>query len=75
MGRPKGSKNKTTGAVKDMILQALSNKGGVSYLEEQADKNPTAFLTLVGKVVPLQVAGDADHPIRVRFEWQTGSNG
>lgn len=40
-----------------MILQALDNKGGVSYLETQADSNPTAFLTLVGKVLPLQVNG------------------
>jgi len=55
MGRPKGSRNKTTTAVKEMILQALSNKGGVEYLEKQADENPTAFLTLVGKVLPLDV--------------------
>ena len=55
MGRPKGARNKTTTAVKEMILQALSNKGGVAYLEKQADENPTAFLTLVGKVIPLDV--------------------
>jgi hypothetical protein len=54
-GRPKGVPNKNTTAVKDMILQALSNKGGVKYLEKQADENPTAFLTLVGKVLPLDV--------------------
>lgn len=54
-GRKKGVPNKTTAAVKDMILQALANKGGVKYLETQADKNPTAFLTLVGKVLPLDV--------------------
>jgi hypothetical protein len=54
-GRPKGSPNKTTAAVKDMILQALGNKGGVKYLEKQADENPNAFLTLVGKVLPLDV--------------------
>lgn len=54
-GRPKGIPNKVTAAVKDMILQALHNKGGVEYLEKQADENPTAFLTLVGKVLPLDV--------------------
>jgi hypothetical protein len=53
MGRPKGSVNKTTAAVKDMMLQALNNKGGVEYLERQAEANPTAFLTLVGKVAKL----------------------
>lgn len=54
-GRKKGVPNKTTAAVKDMILQALANKGGTKYLEEQATSNPTAFLTLVGKVLPLDV--------------------
>jgi len=54
-GRPKGARNKVTTAVKDMILQALDNKGGVDYLEKQADENPTAFLTLIGKVIPLDL--------------------
>ena len=56
-GRPKGALNKNTAALKDMILGALNNKGGVAYLEKQADENPTAFLTLVGKVLPMTVAG------------------
>lgn len=50
-------------AIKEMIVQALENKGGVEYLERQADSNPTAFLTLVGKVLPLQVGGDPDNPL------------
>lgn len=62
-GRPKGSQNKTTTALKEMILQALSNKGGIEYLEQQADKNPTAFLTLVGKVLPLDVNNKHDGQI------------
>jgi hypothetical protein len=68
MGRPKGSVNKTTAAVKDMVLQALNNKGGVEYLERQAEANPTAFLTLVGKVIPLQVSGDPDAPLITAIE-------
>lgn len=53
-----------------MLLQALSNKGGVKYFERQADENPTAFMALVGKVIPLQVSGDKDNPLRtvVRIE-------
>ncbi len=31
----------------------------------QAEENPTAFLTLVGKVIPLQVAGQFDHSVKV----------
>lgn len=48
-----------------MVLQALANAGGVAYLEKQATANPTAFLTLVGKVIPLQVTGggEGDAPV------------
>lgn len=54
-GRKKGVPNKNTTALKDMILGALSGAGGMDYLQEQAATNPTAFLTLVGKVLPLDV--------------------
>jgi hypothetical protein len=49
-------------ALKDMILQALANVGGVSYLEKHAQATPTAFLTLVGRVLPLQVKEGGDDP-------------
>lgn len=65
-GRPKGVQNKMTKALKEMILEALDaahEDGGVAYLKDQAEKNPTAFLTLVGKVLPLQVASDPDNPL------------
>lgn len=65
MGRPKGAQNKVTRAIKDMVAQALDRAGGVDYLIAQAEENPTAFLTLVGKVIPLQVAGQLDHNVKV----------
>jgi hypothetical protein len=46
-----------------MILTALDKAGGAEYLLTQAHDNPTAFLTLVGKVLPLTVAGDKDSPL------------
>lgn len=58
-GRPKGVVNKNTALLKDMILKALDQSGGIDYLVKQADENPTAFMTLVGKVLPLQV--NAEH--------------
>lgn len=58
-GRKKGVPNKTTQALKDMILTALSEAGGVQYLLVQAHDNPNAFMTLVGKVLPLDV--NANH--------------
>ena len=72
MGRPKGSKNKTTALLKDAILQAAENAGNkvgqagiVSYLEQQASENPGPFLTLLGKVLPMTVAGDVENPLNV----------
>ena len=62
-GRQKGTPNKCTAALKDMILTALDGAhpdGSVAYLKDQADKNPVAFLTLVGKVLPLQVNADVN---------------
>jgi hypothetical protein len=64
-GRPKGTQNKMTKALKEMILQALDDAGGVEYLVKQADENPTAFLRLVGKVLPLQLTGENGGAIQV----------
>ena len=54
-GKPKGAINKVNGELKDMILKALDGAGGIEYLQRQADDNPNAFLTLVGKVLPMTV--------------------
>lgn len=62
-GRVRGTPNKLTGELKDMILKALSDVGGVAYLKARAADNPTAFLTLVGKVLPLQVTGKDEKPL------------
>ena len=67
-GRPKGSPNKVTAAVKDMILGALADKGGQAYLARQADENPVAFMTLLGKVLPMQVTGEDGGPVPILFK-------
>lgn len=65
-GRPKGTPNKSTAAIKDMILKALSDAGGSEYLLERANdpKTAAAFLGLVGKVLPMQVTGADGDPIQ-----------
>jgi hypothetical protein len=35
----------------------------IGYLTEQAAENPSAFLSLLGKVLPLQVTGDSENPL------------
>lgn len=72
-GRPKGTPNKTTALLKDAILKAAENAGNkaggeglVSYLEDQAAKNPGPFLALLGKVLPMQVTGENGGPVGIR---------
>lgn len=64
-GRKAGTPNKTTGAVKEMILGALEGVGGMGYLQRQANENPASFMTLLGKVLPLQVTGDGGGPVEI----------
>lgn len=54
-GRPAGEPNKMTAELKGMIEAALTNAGGVSYLTQQAHENPSAFLSLVGKLLPKDI--------------------
>ena len=42
---------------------ALSDAGGREYLARQANENPGAFMTLLGKVLPTQVTGDEGGPV------------
>ena len=57
-GRQKGTANKPNQEIKDMIREALDGaheEGGVEYLKARARDNPTAFLTLIGKIIPADV--------------------
>src|SRR5260370_548418 len=54
-GRPKGIPNKLKRDIKEMILESFHGAGGVRYLIKQADKNPVAYMGLLGKVVPTQI--------------------
>lgn len=58
-GRPKGATNKVTTELKEMILGALDEAGGIGYLVARAKDPRTAssFLALIGKVLPMQVTG------------------
>lgn len=67
-GRVKGVPNKTTALLKDALLMAGENAhedGLVGYLTKQAKENPNAFLPLLGKVIPLQITGDAENPLEI----------
>lgn len=72
-GRKPGSPNKFTGVLKDAILEgakaageeiatnAADKKNGMAtYLRTQAVQNPTAYLGLVGRVLPMTLMGDGE---------------
>lgn len=72
-GRQKGTPNKTTALLKDAILMAATEAGGddglTGYLKAQAAANPGPFMALLGKVLPMQLAGDPDAPISISVSW------
>lgn len=67
-GRPKGSPNHVTREIREMIECALHSAGGEDYLVEQARDNPTAFLGLVGKLLPKDMNLRTEVSVEVRDE-------
>lgn len=67
-GRAKGTPNKATKEIKQMIEGALNALGGQKYLEQQALENPVAFMGLIGKILPkdVNVGGQQDNPLLVK---------
>jgi len=71
-GRRKGVPNKTTALLKDAILKAAEQAGDeyegglVGYLKVQALNEPAAFMSLLGKVLPMQIQGDAENPLNIK---------
>lgn len=54
-GRVKGQANKMSADIKNMIIGALNDAGGQAYLTIQARENPSAFMQLVGKILPKDI--------------------
>lgn len=72
-GRKPGVPNKLTGELKEMILKAADLAGGeggtVEYLKTQATANPNAFMSLLGRVLPLQGTGpQGEHQIVIGWQ-------
>lgn len=74
-GRPKGSSNKSSRVLRDAIILAAEasgeNKKGrgelVGYLKRLADHYPDLFTGLLGRVLPMQVVGPNEGPVKVEF--------
>ena len=59
-GRPPGSLNRTTLKLREAILAALDQVGGERYLAKLAIENSSAFASLLAKILPSQIAADAE---------------
>lgn len=65
-GRPPGVPNKVSADVKSMIETALHQAGGIEYLVEQSEKNPTAFMSLVGRLLPKDINANVKGEFDIR---------
>jgi hypothetical protein len=64
-GRKKGTPNKLTKDVKEALLNAFAKAGGEDYLLSVAKADPKTFCALLGKAMPMQVAGDPQNPLQL----------
>lgn len=69
-GRKKGTPNKVTAAVKDVISFAANELGGADRLVNWAKEDPAnerAFWTTIyPKLLPLTLNGDSDNPLYIK---------
>lgn len=74
-GRRAGTPNKTTALLKEAIIRAAEAVGSdgkgkgklTGYCTFLAKEEPKAFAQLLGKVLPMQIAGDDGGPVVVEI--------
>ncbi len=69
-GKTKGTRNKQTVAVKQCIINAFQDMGGVRNLVKWAKDNETEFYRLWGRMVPREITGEdgGDMKLKVTLE-------
>jgi hypothetical protein len=70
-GRKPGSRNKITEEVRVALLKAFHAVGEADYLEEVARTHPAVFCTLLGKILPTEIAADEPITHEVVLKWMT----
>ena len=70
-GKPKGALSKTTKTAKEAISLAAEKLGGAERLVEWVQEDPlnerVFWGTIYPKLLPLQVAADADSPLTIQI--------
>ena len=72
-GRQKGTPNKITVQLREAVVLAANIVGSdgqgkdgiIGYLVKQAKMEPRAYMSLLGRVIPLHIQGHLDHEHRV----------
>lgn len=64
-GKPKGAQTRQTVAVKQCLINAFENIGGVKNLTRWAKENETEFYKLWGKMIPLEHTGEEGGDIKI----------
>ena len=59
-GRKRGTPNKSTAALKEAVLKAFDEVGGVEYLVRLANDDPRTFCSLLGRVIPTEASLQVD---------------
>ena len=54
-----------------LLSRLCTHKLGTEWLKEQMDRNPAAYMALLGKVLPMQVTGANEGPLVIR--WSDGT--
>lgn len=67
-GRAKGTPNKMTKVLKDVILGALDDAGGRDYLAKQAKENPAAFMSLLGRLLPQELKAEVQAQVSAQLD-------
>lgn len=75
MARPVGSKNTKANELKNTIIASLDRLGGIEYLVRQASENPSAYLALMGKVLPRDVTVEIERSAWEAIEETESVNG
>ena len=74
-GRPKGSQNKSTKALKEALLRAADEahpQGVKGWLIELAGKDPKAFASLLSRLLPTEARVESSGPTVVLRDYSGG---
>lgn len=67
MGRPKGSKNRITSAVKDNIVRVFEDIGGRESMAEWAKANKDHFYSMYSRLAPKEVIADVEADLTIEL--------